>query len=212
MFASWAPSTASCWSPTPRWRSTNTATLWWTSFRLRPTAASWCWHQVRCVLRPGRTAEPLWWSCTLSNNLSVFSDQKPDVMYADIGGMDIQKQEVREAVELPLTHFELYKQVGSSSLFPNYSKTSTETQRVAATGLDRLTSHLVWLSNTLYIFEMILRLAESRLCELFMSLSSVLQPLMPLAFRQLMRTAEHEQVLQLNIFVVCRTLRSCPDL
>lgn len=32
-------------------------------------------------------------------------------MYADIGGMDIQKQEVREAVELPLTHFELYKQV-----------------------------------------------------------------------------------------------------
>ena len=41
------------------------------------------------------------------------SDQKPDVMYADIGGMDIQKQEVREAVELPLTHFELYKQVGA---------------------------------------------------------------------------------------------------
>lgn len=39
------------------------------------------------------------------------TDQKPDVMYADIGGMDIQKQEVREAVELPLTHFELYKQV-----------------------------------------------------------------------------------------------------
>lgn len=39
------------------------------------------------------------------------ADQKPDVMYADIGGMDIQKQEVREAVELPLTHFELYKQV-----------------------------------------------------------------------------------------------------
>ncbi|CAB1333475.1 unnamed protein product [Coregonus sp. 'balchen'] len=27
-------------------------------------------------------------------------------------GMDIQKQEVREAVELPLTHFELYKQIG----------------------------------------------------------------------------------------------------
>lgn len=41
------------------------------------------------------------------------SDQKPDVMYADIGGMDIQKQEVREAVELPLTHFELYKQVSA---------------------------------------------------------------------------------------------------
>ena len=42
---------------------------------------------------------------------SPAADQKPDVMYADIGGMDIQKQEVREAVELPLTHFELYKQV-----------------------------------------------------------------------------------------------------
>lgn len=40
------------------------------------------------------------------------SDEKPDVGYADIGGMDIQKQEVREAVELPLTHFELYKQIG----------------------------------------------------------------------------------------------------
>ena len=26
--------------------------------------------------------------------------------------MDIQKQEIREAVELPLTHFELYKQIG----------------------------------------------------------------------------------------------------
>ncbi len=32
--------------------------------------------------------------------------------YADIGGMDMQKQEMREAVELPLTHFELYKQIG----------------------------------------------------------------------------------------------------
>lgn len=40
------------------------------------------------------------------------SDEKPDISYADIGGMDIQKQEVREAVELPLTHFELYKQIG----------------------------------------------------------------------------------------------------
>ena len=28
------------------------------------------------------------------------------------GGMDIQKQEMREAVELPLTHFQLYKQIG----------------------------------------------------------------------------------------------------
>jgi 26S proteasome regulatory subunit T3 len=40
------------------------------------------------------------------------ADEKPDVGYADIGGSDIQKQEIREAVELPLTHFELYKQIG----------------------------------------------------------------------------------------------------
>lgn len=40
------------------------------------------------------------------------ADEKPDISYADIGGMDMQKQEIREAVELPLTHFELYKQIG----------------------------------------------------------------------------------------------------
>ena len=39
-------------------------------------------------------------------------DEKPDVSYSDIGGMDMQKQEMKEAVELPLTHFDLYKQVG----------------------------------------------------------------------------------------------------
>jgi len=38
--------------------------------------------------------------------------EKPDVTYQDIGGMDMQKQEVREAVELPLTQHELYKQIG----------------------------------------------------------------------------------------------------
>eukprot|EP00743_Colponemidia_sp_Colp-15_P001695 GILK01001851.1.p1 GENE.GILK01001851.1~~GILK01001851.1.p1 ORF type:complete len:413 (-),score=80.87 GILK01001851.1:118-1356(-) len=38
--------------------------------------------------------------------------EKPDVTYQDIGGSDIQKQEMREAVELPLTHFDLYKQIG----------------------------------------------------------------------------------------------------
>merc|ERR1711988_2018000 len=38
--------------------------------------------------------------------------EKPDVTYQDIGGNDIQKQEVREAVELPLTQFQLYKQIG----------------------------------------------------------------------------------------------------
>ena len=38
--------------------------------------------------------------------------EKPDVTYAEVGGLDMQKQEIREAVELPLTHFDLYKQIG----------------------------------------------------------------------------------------------------
>ncbi|BFU21777.1 26S protease regulatory subunit, putative [Entamoeba histolytica HM-1:IMSS-B] len=38
--------------------------------------------------------------------------ETPNVTYADIGGCDIQKQEIREAVELPLTQSELYKQIG----------------------------------------------------------------------------------------------------
>lgn len=40
------------------------------------------------------------------------ADERPDVTYADVGGLDMQKQEIREAVELPLTHFDLYKQIG----------------------------------------------------------------------------------------------------
>lgn len=40
------------------------------------------------------------------------ANEKPDVSYNDIGGMDIQKQEIREAVELPLTHHDLYQQIG----------------------------------------------------------------------------------------------------
>jgi 26S proteasome regulatory subunit T3 len=39
-------------------------------------------------------------------------NEKPDVTYADVGGLDMQKQEIREAVELPLTHFDLYQQIG----------------------------------------------------------------------------------------------------
>ena len=38
--------------------------------------------------------------------------EKPDVSYSDIGGYDVQKQELREAVELPLAHPELYHQIG----------------------------------------------------------------------------------------------------
>lgn len=40
--------------------------------------------------------------------------EKPDVTYGDVGGLDMQKQEIREAVELPLTHFDLYKQIGKT--------------------------------------------------------------------------------------------------
>ncbi|KAL7678071.1 hypothetical protein ACOME3_004298 [Neoechinorhynchus agilis] len=40
------------------------------------------------------------------------ADERPDVSYTDIGGLDIQKQEMREAVELPLTHYDLYHQIG----------------------------------------------------------------------------------------------------
>merc|ERR1719199_678376 len=47
------------------------------------------------------------------SSISLLSDaEKPDVSYTDIGGLDIQKQEIREAVELPLTHGDLYSQIG----------------------------------------------------------------------------------------------------
>ena len=39
-------------------------------------------------------------------------EEKPDVTYSDVGGMDSQKQETREAVDLPLTHFDMYKKIG----------------------------------------------------------------------------------------------------
>ncbi|CCK69561.1 proteasome regulatory particle base subunit RPT3 KNAG_0C04590 [Huiozyma naganishii CBS 8797] len=39
-------------------------------------------------------------------------NEKPDVTYADVGGLDMQKQEIREAVELPLTQADLYEQIG----------------------------------------------------------------------------------------------------
>ena len=40
------------------------------------------------------------------------ASDRPDVAYSDVGGLDIQKQELREAVELPLTHRGLYEQIG----------------------------------------------------------------------------------------------------
>ena len=50
------------------------------------------------------------------SSISLLSDaERPDVKYSDVGGMDVQKQEIREAVELPLTHFDLYRQTGIDS-------------------------------------------------------------------------------------------------
>eukprot|EP00764_Aduncisulcus_paluster_P004814 gnl/Carplike_NY0171/1796_a2431_666.p1 GENE.gnl/Carplike_NY0171/1796_a2431_666~~gnl/Carplike_NY0171/1796_a2431_666.p1 ORF type:complete len:420 (+),score=93.99 gnl/Carplike_NY0171/1796_a2431_666:166-1260(+) len=43
---------------------------------------------------------------------TVRDTEKPDVTYDDIGGLDVQKQEVREAIELPLTHGYLYERLG----------------------------------------------------------------------------------------------------
>lgn len=40
------------------------------------------------------------------------ADEKPDVKYSDIGGLDSQKQEIREAVELPLVQQDLYRKIG----------------------------------------------------------------------------------------------------
>ncbi|EJW02905.1 26S proteasome subunit P45 family protein [Edhazardia aedis USNM 41457] len=39
-------------------------------------------------------------------------EEKPDITYQDIGGLDVQKQEIRETVELPLVEHELYQQIG----------------------------------------------------------------------------------------------------
>ena len=40
------------------------------------------------------------------------SNDRANVTYSNIGGLDIQKQEIQEAIELPLTHRELYQQIG----------------------------------------------------------------------------------------------------
>jgi 26S proteasome regulatory subunit T2 len=39
-------------------------------------------------------------------------DKAPLESYADIGGLEKQIQEVKEAVELPLSHPELYEEIG----------------------------------------------------------------------------------------------------
>ena len=79
--------------------------------------------------------------------------EKPDVTYLDIGGMDIQKQEIREAVELPLTQFELYKQIGIDPprgvlMYgpPGTGKTMVRTVHTYR----RVTNSLLWLLNQIY--------------------------------------------------------------
>merc|ERR1719199_2302847 len=47
-----------------------------------------------------------------SDSTVQLMSEKPDVTYKDIGGADIQKQEVREAIELPLIQHHLYTQIG----------------------------------------------------------------------------------------------------
>ena len=39
-------------------------------------------------------------------------EKAPTESYADIGGLETQVQEIKEAVELPLTHPELYEEMG----------------------------------------------------------------------------------------------------
>lgn len=67
--------------------------------------------------------------------------EKPDVTYADVGGLDMQKQEIREAVELPLTHFDLYKQIGtpSSGLTISYKYSPDEQQASIRLGVSSYT-------------------------------------------------------------------------
>ncbi|EFJ10191.1 hypothetical protein SELMODRAFT_427371 [Selaginella moellendorffii] len=52
-------------------------------------------------------------SLEVNSSVTLLTDPlRPDVTYADIGGLEVQKQEIREVVELPLTHPELYAQLG----------------------------------------------------------------------------------------------------
>ena len=83
---------------------------------------------VRCLstvnrelLKPNSTVALHRHSSALVDTLPPESDttvaildrsERPNVTYADVGGLDIQKQEIREAVELPLTDPELFRSIG----------------------------------------------------------------------------------------------------
>jgi 26S proteasome regulatory subunit T3 len=38
--------------------------------------------------------------------------EKPEVKYSEIGGLELQKEEIREAIEFPLLNYNLYKKIG----------------------------------------------------------------------------------------------------
>ena len=47
-----------------------------------------------------------------SSIVMMSQSERPTETYQDIGGVDVQKQEIREAVELPLVQADLYHQIG----------------------------------------------------------------------------------------------------
>ena len=75
----------------------------------------------RELLRPGSSVALHRHSNSLVEVLPPESDssifmmsqsERPTETYQDIGGLDVQKQEIREAVELPLVQADLYHQIG----------------------------------------------------------------------------------------------------
>ena len=67
-----------------------------------------CWREARRLICWHRYGD----SFVVVHIRLIWYDQFGSHYICGEGGMDIQKQEMREAVELPLTHFELYKQIG----------------------------------------------------------------------------------------------------
>ena len=73
--------------------------------QLEPGTSLLTHHKVNSVVGLlGDEADPM---------VSVMKvDKAPLESYADIGGLETQIQEIKEAVELPLTHPELYEDIG----------------------------------------------------------------------------------------------------